>query len=139
MRYLGVEGRDCPASCTGDLKDMNEDSVQETDGLSAASVQAAHAGFTASLDAVNQAFQALMLLTPKQGEDTEDQPAPRMFTPDMIDSARHVARALKVARLDGLVVAQNLMNYTIEVRNAAADAAASKFSIVPPESGDAEG
>lgn len=90
--------------------------------LKAAVVQEKHAAVLAAIEAVDTAFKALMLLTP-EGEKKEGQKvAPRMFNPDMMDSAQHIGRALKVIRLDALVVAQNVMMFSEEAQEAAIEA-----------------
>lgn len=90
--------------------------------LKAAEVQEKHAAVLAAVEAVDVAFKGLMLLTPEGEKQKDQKTAPRMFNPDMIDSAQHIARALKEIRLDSLVVAQSVMMFTEEAREAALQA-----------------
>ena len=98
--------------------------------LKAEQVEQAHAQFLATLEAGDKAFRELALLTP---EVDEKKPGQKMFTPDMKDSAAHIARALKVARLDALVFAQSLMMYTEEAREAAMKAQFGEGAALPVE------
>ena len=100
--------------------------------LKAAEVQTAHAEFLAAMDATDQLFQKLVLLTPST-EPTEGKPAQRMITPDMRDSAQAVARALKVSRFDAFVVAQTLMGFTEEAREAAVQAQLGEGAALPAD------
>lgn len=89
----------------------------------------AHAEFKASVDAAELAFRKLVSLAPDEPA-AEGAPARKSITPDMADSARHVARAFKTAVLDALVVAQGLMAFTAEAREAAVAAQKGRFKIV---------
>ena len=103
--------------------------------LKAVEVQTAHAEFLAAMDAADQLFQKLVLLTPST-EAADGKPAQRMITPDMRDSAQAVARSLKVSRLDALVIAQTLMGYTEEAREAAVQAQLGEGAALPTEESD---
>jgi hypothetical protein len=98
--------------------------------LKAVEVQTAHAEFLAAMEATDQLFQKLVLLTPST-ENTDGKPAQRMITPDMRDSAQAVARSLKVSRLDALVIAQTLMGYTEEAREASVQAQLGEGAALP--------
>ena len=86
--------------------------------LKADHVQAAHVEILQSLEAVNKSVQALLLLVP-EAPGKDGKPGPRMFTPDLVDSAQAIARALKTCKLDALVISQTLMSATEEAREAA--------------------
>lgn len=99
--------------------------------LKAELVTEKHAAAVAALEAFDAAFQDLMLLTPAAEEAADPKRPPRrMFTPDMLDSARAVARNLKIVRFDVLAVAQGVMNYTEEAQEAAIAAQRGKFKLV---------
>jgi hypothetical protein len=100
--------------------------------LKAQEVQNAHADVLAAIEAADKAVRSLVLLTPN-AEGEEGKPGPKMFTQDMVDSVQHIARAMKVARLDALVIAQTLMNYTEETREAAVAAQAAQGDIPAPD------
>ena len=104
--------------------------------LTAAEVQEKHMAVMAALEPVDKAFRELMLLTP-EAEGDGKAPARRMFNPDMIDSSQAIARAMKVMRLDVLVIAQSLMGMTEEAKEEALKAQAGKFKIVGGEPADA--
>ena len=101
--------------------------------LKEAAVSAAHADVLAAVSATEAAIQKLMLLTPEapkpEGAKPEDR-APRMFTRDMVRSAGRIADFLADTRLHALVVAQEIMQFTEEAREAALAAQAGRFKIV---------
>ena len=103
--------------------------------LKAEQVEQAHANFLAVIEAGDKAFREMALLTP---DVDEKNPGQKMFTPDMKDSAAHIARSFKVARLDALVFAQSLMLYTEEARESALKSQFGEGSALPSDGGIVE-
>ena len=87
--------------------------------LKAAAVDQAYAGVIESIAAVDAAIQNLLLLTPRAEPAEGKKEGPRMFNMDMRDSASRIAGFLKDARLHAFVLAQNIMGFTEEAREAA--------------------
>ena len=102
---------------------MNEEAkpLTETD------VRDAHLAVVESLAGVEKAIKALIEMTPIAEQDGKKF---RMVTPDMNDSLVECRRNLKQTVLNVLVVAQGVMNYTEEAKEAALKAQAGKFKIV---------
>ena len=99
--------------------------------LKAADVQKKHADVIAALEAFDAQYQELLLLTPEAEEVADPKrPKRRMFTPDMLDSARAIARNLKIVRFDVLTTAQGVINYTEEAREAALEAQKGRFKVL---------
>ena len=106
--------------------------------LKAEQVQNAHVEILRTLETVNGAVQALLMLVPSApGKDGK--PGPRMLTPDLVDSAQAIARALKTCKLDALVIAQTLMAATEEAREAAVAASGAEGAPPPEPEAGAEG
>ena len=103
--------------------------------LKAEQVQLAHLEVLQGIEAVNKSIQSLLALVPN-APDKDGKPGPKMITPDVFDSAQAMARGLKVCKLDALVVAQTLMGFTEEAREAAI---AAKVGQVPDASPAASG
>ena len=97
--------------------------------LKAEQIQSAHLEVLQTLESVNKSVQALLSLVP-EAPAKNGKPGPRMFTPDVVDSAQAIARALKTCKLDSLVISQTLMNFTEEAREAAI--AAANLGDAPP-------
>ena len=87
--------------------------------LKAATVDQAYAGVIESIAAVDASIQNLLLLTPRAEPAEGKKEGPRMFNMDMRDSASRIAGYLKDARLHAVVLAQNIMGFTEEAREAA--------------------
>ena len=98
--------------------------------LKASTVQEAHAEYLGALEAADSALKRLLLLTPEGEKPEGAKAAPRLFTPEMLRSAQRVGDFLSDARLHGLVVAQNVMNFTEEAREAALEAQKGRFKVV---------
>ena len=100
---------------------------EEPKPLTEAAVREAHAAVLASVGDVQQKIKVLIDLTPIAEQDGKKF---RMVTPDMDDSIKECVRNMKQTVLNVLVVAQGVMNYTEEAREAAIAAQKGKFKVV---------
>ena len=95
--------------------------------LTELAVREAHAGVLEAIRGVELKLKALVELTPVAEKDGKKF---RMVTPDMNDSLNECRRNVKQTVLNVLVVAQGVMNYTQEAREAALEAQKGRFKVV---------
>lgn len=105
---------------------MNEEAKEPAE-LTEAAVRDAHAAVVSAIAGAEAALKGLIMLTPF-GENEGKKFL--MVTPDMSDSINECRRNLKQTVLNALVVAQGVMGYTSEAKEAALKAQEGRFKVV---------
>lgn len=106
--------------------------------LKEAAVREKHEAVLACIGALDLSLQELMMLVPEGEPKTPGARAPKMFTAKLVRSAQRISDFLQDVNLHSLVVAQEVMNFTDEAREAAIAAQKGKFKIVGEGETDAK-